>query len=369
VGAGEAGKKDKDKGKGKDDDDDLLSFFHRARGPTKAELSSSDDDDDGELRVVRKSRGNPKGKGVKQRQKRELRSSDEEGRRREKQQLKERFSEKKKDSEAAKVKKETKPKPASEPMTTSPPNKVVAISSDSSPEPECRPPPPKLPLFRRTAVSAPPPPQEPLAPVINLLITSPIDGATALIVRRRLDQTLKEPRLHWCHVQGYDPEQTASVFLVWKKRFRIMDGTSCKGIGVKIEDINNMFDEDGVNKGHVHFEAMTEEIFRNVRQGLPPSGVQADESDKERGGGDGDDDDHPQISLTLQAGGRKGEAFKIAVKVSSTVAFLIDEYKKNRNVEPGKEVKLSFEGEYLGPQAKISDTELEDDCMVDVTVS
>lgn len=89
AGAGEAGKKkDKDKDK---DDDDLLSFFHRARGPTKAELSSSDDDDDGELRVARKSRGNQKGKGGKQRQKRELRSSDEEGRRREKQQLKERY--------------------------------------------------------------------------------------------------------------------------------------------------------------------------------------------------------------------------------------------------------------------------------------
>jgi len=87
-----------------------------------------------------------------------------------------------------------------------------------------------------------------------------------------------------------------------------MDGTSCKGIGVKVEQLDNMFEEDGVSKGNVHFEAMTEEIFNNVRKGLPPNGIPVQEDEDEN------EEDLPQILLKLQTGGRKGDAFEIKVR-------------------------------------------------------
>jgi len=48
--------------------------------------------------------------------------------------------------------------------------------------------------------------------------------------------------------------------------------------------------------------------------------------------------------------------------------FLIDEYRKDRNIDPGEKVRLMFEGDYLDPENRVGDTDLEDDCLVDVII-
>jgi hypothetical protein len=92
-------------------------------------------------------------------------------------------------------------------------------------------------------------------PVISILIMSPLPDTKPLIVKRRLDQNLKDVRLYWCREQGYSDAEISEVFLVWKKQNKLLDYVSCKGIGITASQI------EGTDY-NVMFEAMNEEIFR-----------------------------------------------------------------------------------------------------------
>ncbi|KAF8245324.1 hypothetical protein K440DRAFT_634459 [Wilcoxina mikolae CBS 423.85] len=197
------------------------------------------------------------------------------------------------------------------------------------------------------------------APIVNILVNSPIDNTKPLIIKRRLDQTLREVRQHWCKVQGFSPAQTADIFLVWKGSIRVSDFVSCKGIGVKVDSSGNLdVSAEGVMKGNIHFEAMTEDILQRVLSGEGADGDE--EEDKEDGSDEG------TLTLMLKTKGKEG--CEIKVRPNTTIANLIASYKKAQKLGEDKQIMLNFEGDMLSPEDTVADADLEDMCMVDVHI-
>jgi len=100
-----------------------------------------------------------------------------------------------------------------------------------------------------------------LGPCVSILVTSDIPKTNPLICKRRVGQTLKEVRLAWCQRQGFNEDLTSDIFLTWKGN-KIFDVNTCNGMGISPDEEGN-FEEstEGVKDKHLHFEAMTAEIF------------------------------------------------------------------------------------------------------------
>ena len=145
------------------------------------------------------------------------------------------------------------------------------------------------------------------APIVNILVNSPIDNTKPLIIKRRLDQTLREVRQHWCKAQGFSASQTANVFLVWKG-IRVSDFNSCKGIGVSVDsDGNPDASTGGVVRGNIHLEAVTEPILQQLRR-----------NEAEAGDGDGDGDDEEEVeTLRLVFKTKDKDSYNIRARLVS----------------------------------------------------
>jgi len=178
---------------------------------------------------------------------------------------------------------------------------------------------------------------------------SPLPDTKPLIVKRRLDQNLKDVRLYWCREQGYSDTETNEVFLVWKKQNKLLDYVSCKGIGVTASQI------EGTDY-NVMFEAMNEEIFK--------SRLAENDFTEEKVEEEGEPEE--VLRLTLKSKGK--DECKLRVGPSDTISRLSDAYRKKFNLDPSVKVRLDFEGDTLEPEDQIKDTDLEDMCLIDVYV-
>ncbi|KAI5808453.1 ubiquitin-2 like Rad60 SUMO-like-domain-containing protein [Pyronema omphalodes] len=216
------------------------------------------------------------------------------------------------------------------------------------------------------------------APIVNILITSPIDKTRPLIIKRKLDQTLKEVKEHWCKVQGFTQEQIESIFLVWKRSMRVSDYVSCKSLNIAVDgdgkgegdggDNNegNGEEKEGWTGGNIHFEAMTTEIFNRIEAGEELEDEEEDEEETELK--KQKEEDGERISLVLKTKGNKDE-FKIKVRPNTTISDLIQAYRTAQKIPDDKKVVLYFEGDQLELDDTVTDADLEDMCMVDVHIN
>lgn len=102
--------------------------------------------------------------------------------------------------------------------------------------------------------STPPPPDS----VISILVSSDIEGTRPLVVRRRINQSLKIVRSTWCARQGFTEDQTADIFLTWKGN-KVFDHNTCRGIGIGVGGLGGLEETEAGES--VHFEAMTTEMW------------------------------------------------------------------------------------------------------------
>ncbi|KAA8905570.1 ubiquitin-2 like Rad60 SUMO-like-domain-containing protein [Sphaerosporella brunnea] len=203
-------------------------------------------------------------------------------------------------------------------------------------------------------------PQESNQPVIYILITSDIANTKPLMVKRRYDQPIKDVRLVWCEAQKFTPAQTNEVFLVWKNRIKLADRVSCKGIGVAL-DPSGEPNGDGVIAGKVHFQAMTQELFERAISGPREEEEELPEEKKK------EEPEEGLIRLVLKSKGK--DEYKLRVRPTTTIASMIEAYRKAKNVGPAQVVRLDFEGDTLDPDDTVGDTDLEDMVMIDVYVT
>jgi len=98
----------------------------------------------------------------------------------------------------------------------------------------------RTPSTQQASAAKPPPPPN---PILSLLIHSTLPNTTPLLVKRRLNQRLKEVRLAWINKQlTSGVSQDASfpppdkIILTWRNK-RCYDFTSCASLGLVIDEL------------------------------------------------------------------------------------------------------------------------------------
>jgi hypothetical protein len=188
--------------------------------------------------------------------------------------------------------------------------------------------------------------------IIEVLVTSQIDGTKPLLVKRKLSQRLKEVRLAWCDHQANEGQPMGSeikdsIFLTWRGK-RLYDVTTCKSLNLNIDSSGKISSQgEGVDtNGRVHLEAWTEDIFKSYQK------KQAAKLQK--------------IRLFLRS--RELGEFKLQVKPTTPIEKLIAAFRQNKKISDNQEISLHVDGEKLDPAWKIEDTELEDKDVVEVHI-
>ncbi|OAX77519.1 hypothetical protein ACJ72_08182 [Emergomyces africanus] len=229
---------------------------------------------------------------------------------------------------------------------------------------------------------------QPIEPIVKILITSDLPNTNPLIVQRRLNQDLRDVRRAWCGRQGFSDDMTASVFLTWKGR-RLFDVTTCKSLGVQEEKekglllplpIRDYYDDDeDDDSGHddgsieVHMEAVTEKLYEEKRrQASSASQVQFGRAGAVGDGDEDEDDDEDEkaladakakasqevLLLTLKAPGI--EDLKIRVRPKTHISSIIRSFREKRGIPTHLTVQLLFDGDQLHPDSMVGDNDMAD---------
>jgi hypothetical protein len=206
-------------------------------------------------------------------------------------------------------------------------------------------------------------------PILEVLISSEIDGTKPLLVKRKLTQKLKEVRLAWCDKQSNEGQPMAqhvkdSIILTWKGK-RIYDVQSCQTFNLSF-DSTGKAEGDGVDRnGRIHLEAWTQDLYNAYQK------TQAAKSQREQNGGESEEDvveevEVKKIKLFLRS--KDYGEVKRSVKPSTMVQKLIDAFRQEKKIPDDKEISVHVDGDKLDPEDKIEDTELEDRDAVEVHI-
>lgn len=217
---------------------------------------------------------------------------------------------------------------------------------------------------------------------ISILITSPIEGTEPLLVIRRLSQRLQEVRQAWCERQPFSPEFAKSIVLVFRERRRLWDVTTCRSLGLQADERGNVtLREDPSKTGvdQVHLEAMTEEMFEalraaKARQALAEETAAlapGDDLDENANAEESELEESPPpaareeyIRITIKA--KSMPDFKAKVTTDTVIKKIIKAAKRHYKLAADQPVYLDFDGERLEPDAKVSDTEIEDEVCLEL---
>jgi hypothetical protein len=203
--------------------------------------------------------------------------------------------------------------------------------------------------------------------VIDILVTSCIEGTKPLVVRRRLNQRLKEVRLSWCdkqvlHNTPLPPHLVASIFLTWNGK-RLFDASTCKHLSMNVGR-DGKFSSEGEgfdDQGRLHFEAWTEDLFmayQNHTQSYQKGDRQEEPEQNEEVG--------ERVKLLLKA--KDMEPFRMKVKASTTVEKIARAFRLDKDIPAEKEISLYFDGDKLDPALRVRETELADMDTVEVHI-
>jgi hypothetical protein len=196
-------------------------------------------------------------------------------------------------------------------------------------------------------------------PVVEIFVSSWIEGTNPLMVRRKLSQKLREVRLVWCDKQLISGQPLAksvkdSIFLTWRGK-RLFDLTNCKSLGLKIDGSGNLFsDGEGFMDGKIHFEAWTPDLYDQNQRKLAAKQDRGDGEDELEG--PLEDIAEKKIKLIMKA--KDMEPVKLQVKPTTTFGKMVAAFRGKRDIPEEKDIALYFDGDKLEPDSKVEDTEL-----------
>ena len=195
-------------------------------------------------------------------------------------------------------------------------------------------------------------------PPVQILITSDMEGAIPLCVKRKMSQKLREARFAWCDRQSLpqhpSPKLRSAVFLTWKRE-KVYDYTTCSSLGLKLDDLDGM--TDGTLEGKVHLEAWTEEAFA-IAQKAENEEDQTDEEPEEE----------QDVKIKLVMAAKDMEPVKLVVRKKTLISKLISAFIGARDIPDDKDVALYFDGDELDPEDAVENTELESMDSVEVRI-
>ncbi|TKA80376.1 hypothetical protein B0A55_01900 [Friedmanniomyces simplex] len=252
-------------------------------------------------------------------------------------------------------------------------NKLREESIKKSQTPDLKSPTPGQDVAKLSRARYPTPPAP--DPPVKLLISSRIEGTKPLMVFRKLSQRLQEIRHVWCDRQGFSKDFAEGVYLIHRMR-RVFDVTTCRSLGLGVDAEGNVTMKgaegaEGVDQ--VHLEAVTDEIYaqikaekdkeERIRQGV-------DETEEEAQAGASETQAQPEepiIRIYLTSKERR-DPFKLKVKPSTPIWKIMTACRPQFDLREGQSIYLDFDGERLGSEQTVQDTEINDMDRIDVHV-
>ena len=211
-------------------------------------------------------------------------------------------------------------------------------------------------------------PQRDADPVLEILVTSQIEGTKPLIVKRRFKSRLLEVRKSWCDKQRLEdqpmfpsPEAQDGVFLTYKGK-RLYDLTACASLGLKIDAdgrVINDFESD--TNGRVHLFAWTDNLFdehqrieERKAQGIEEEDYLQEKIEEER------------LRVTLKS--KDNGEHKLKARAAITFEKIASAFRREKGIPDTQEVLLKYDGDTLDPEQTIGDSEIEDMDVIEVHI-
>lgn len=194
--------------------------------------------------------------------------------------------------------------------------------------------------------------------VVEILVTSEIENTKPLIVRRHMSQRFRDIRLTWCARQGFDQKMTDSVYLTWNKR-RLFDVTTCRSL--EISSSSSLSDDLDFEEGgsrdvlRIHVEAVTDEFLKARAEAEELASAPSAPSQTA---------DSEAFHIVLKSPGY-GD-LRVKVLPRTPVQQIITNFRSKRNISPGSQVLLSFDGDVLDPDSQLKDYDIDDMDLVEV---
>ncbi len=226
------------------------------------------------------------------------------------------------------------------------------------------------------SISIPRPAQD---PVVQILVSSPIEGTKPLVIKRKLSQRLKDVKYAWCDKQVLDgrpvsEETKRLVFLTWRGN-KVFDVTTCKALGLSADASGRLrIDGEGFDEeGRIHLVAWTEEIFEEFKKRkaaerkrlvLDPMGEEEEEESNVT-------TIHPEeqvqkFKIILKSKDRM--EFKIQVLSSTAISKMISAFRNQYKIQENVNISLYLDGDKLDPNSIVADADLDELTTIDVHV-
>jgi hypothetical protein len=211
-------------------------------------------------------------------------------------------------------------------------------------------------------------PKKDADPVLEILVTSHIDGSKPLIAKRRLKSRLLEVKKSWCDKQSLDGqpmfpsvEAKNCVFLTYRGK-RLYDSTACSSLGLEIDAEGRVLDDtEGDINGRVHLYAWTAELFDQYQRNQEKKRLGVEEEEHAQ-----PEVQETRIRVTLKS--KNHGEHKLKAREAITFEQIAAAFRKDKQIPETQEITLQIDGDTLDPDMSIGDSEVEDMDVIEVHI-
>ncbi|PMB65900.1 hypothetical protein BM221_008098 [Beauveria bassiana] len=243
------------------------------------------------------------------------------------------------------------------------------------------------------APTSPTPPAQPetASPFINIVVTSEIPDTRPCLVKFRFDRPMRLVRDNWTALQHRHKvplrdllDRDDDVILTWRRKkvymtstllsLRILPSATTPGAAVVDRSMRDGFNDTGTR---VHMQAWTPALFAQMEREDEAARRQREMSSETAGeGGEGNDEEDDEeeqksaaaamVRVVLKS--RDREPVKLKVLPETTTELLVAAFRAQRDVPPGADVALWFDGMRLQEGATMEDADIDDMDTIEVHV-
>lgn len=216
-----------------------------------------------------------------------------------------------------------------------------------------------------------------LDPIVQILVTSRIEGTKPLMIKRKLSQRLKDVKYAWCDKQVLDgrpvPEEIKRmIFLSWRGN-KVFDVTSCKAMGLTTDASGRLrIDGEGFDEeGRIHLEAWTEEIFDEFKKQKAAERKRLilnpmEEEDEQKSDEIKGEEEVQRFRIILKSKDRL--EFRLQVKPTTQISKMIGAFRDQYKIAGNVNISFYLDGDKLDPNSVVADIDLEELTTIDVHV-
>ncbi|RYP06089.1 hypothetical protein DL764_003379 [Monosporascus ibericus] len=226
-------------------------------------------------------------------------------------------------------------------------------------------------------------------PVVQILISSALDGIEPIAFKRKLFQPLAVVHRTWVQMQlnKQAPVPLAvlqDMFFTWRGD-KVYGSATLAALGIQPSPTDGSlypaWERDPpagyLGRDKVHFEAWTPELYEDFLRDRERERMRArgewlpeDHPDGEAGrdgkGSEEPDQEETKIRLSLKA--RDMDPENVKVRPSTTISMLSLVFKRLKRLPADKDVELRWDGEVLDPNSTVEDADIEDMDSIEVYV-